>query len=32
MDYLDFVARVTSRSPDRGQIMGNVVSGGLGLG
>ncbi len=30
MDYLEFVARVTSRIPDRGQIMGNVVSGGLG--
>lgn len=30
MDYLEFVARVTSRIPDRGQIMGNVVSGSLG--
>ncbi len=30
MDYLEFVARVTSHIPDGGQIMGNVVSGGLG--
>ncbi len=30
MDYLEFVARVISRIPDRGQIMGNVVSGGWG--
>ncbi len=30
MDYLEFVARMTSRFPDRGQIMGNVVSGSLG--
>jgi hypothetical protein len=30
MDYLEFAARVTSRIPDRRQIMGNVVSGSLG--
>ena len=30
MDYLGFVAWVTSRIPDRSQVMGNVVSGGLG--
>ncbi len=30
MDYLEFVARVISRILDRSQIMGNVVSGGLG--
>ena len=30
MDYLEFVARVICRIPNRGQIMGNVVSGGLG--
>ncbi len=30
MDYLGFVARVTSRIHDRSQIMGNVDSGGLG--
>ena len=32
MDYLGFVARMTSRIPDRSQIMGNVASGGLGQG
>ncbi len=30
MAYLEFVARVTSRISDRSQIMGNVISGGLG--
>ncbi len=29
MAYLVFVARVIPRIPDRSQIMGNVVSGGL---
>ncbi len=30
MDYLEFMARGTSRIPDRGKIMGNVVSWDLG--